>query len=68
VVQKFCPQDVCHWGSAHGQPGMTGICFLDTINSKKTDGVDTEIIKRTVLHIHYSSSQKYNYRKTMKQN
>jgi hypothetical protein len=42
---------------------MTGIGLLNTIDSKKTDGIDTEIVKRAVLHIHYRSSQKYNYKK-----
>jgi hypothetical protein len=40
VPQMARPQGVRHGGSAHGEPGMTGIGLLNGIRGEEAEGVD----------------------------
>ncbi len=40
VLHEPCPEHVGHGRSAHGQSGMTGVRFLNSIDGKKPNGID----------------------------
>jgi hypothetical protein len=50
VVQKIVPQRIDHRCEPHGRAGVARIGFLNGINRKSADGVDTKLIKIRLTH------------------
>ena len=44
-AQELRPDRVCNWRHGHGCARMTGICLLDAIHSKATDGIDDSLLE-----------------------
>jgi hypothetical protein len=45
VFQKPAPEHMGCGGKAHGSTGMSGVCLLDGIHGKGSDGINTLLIK-----------------------
>ncbi len=48
MAKELLPQDVCHGRGAHRKAGMAAFCFLNRIDSQKTDRVDGFLVDACV--------------------